>query len=80
MNFERRLFCVLIVAALLVAGAMAQVQTAELHVTVKDAKGAVVSGATVTAAEPEKGISKQRKTDGGRNGDPAVAASRRSTR
>ena len=62
MNFERRLFCVLIVAALLVAGAMAQVQTAELHVTVKDAKGAVVSGATVTAAEADKGISKSAKS------------------
>ena len=42
---------------------MAQVQTSELHVLVKDAKGAVVSGATVTAAEPSKGISRTATTN-----------------
>jgi hypothetical protein len=42
---------------------MAQVQTSELHVVVKDAKGAVVSGASVTAAEPGKGVSRATTTN-----------------
>jgi Carboxypeptidase regulatory-like domain len=60
-----RLGCLLIATACLVAGALAQVQTSELHVIVKDAKGAVLPGATVTAADPEKGISKSAQTNGG---------------
>ena len=63
MNFTRRLLCLLVAIACLLAGAMAQVQTAELHVIVKDAKGAVVSGATVTAAEPGKGVSRTASTN-----------------
>src|SRR5664279_1896765 len=38
--------------------AMAQVQTSELHVIVKDAKGAVVGGASVTAAESGRALSR----------------------
>src|SRR6516225_8592174 len=51
----RKVLClVTAVACLLGAGAWAQVQTSELHVLVKDVKGAVVSGATITAAEAGK--------------------------
>ena len=64
MTSLRRLCCLLIATACLVAGAAAQVQTSELHVIVKDAKGAVVPGATVTAADPQKGISKSAQTNG----------------
>jgi len=42
---------------------MAQLQTSELHVIVKDANGAVVRGASVTAAEPGKGISRTTTTN-----------------
>ena len=42
---------------------MAQVQTSELHVIVKDAKGAVVRGASVTAADSTKGISRTATTN-----------------
>jgi hypothetical protein len=42
---------------------MAQVQTSELHVAVKDAKGAVVRGATVTVADPGKGVSRTATTN-----------------
>jgi hypothetical protein len=63
MNFARRSLCSMIVAAVLLGSAMAQVQTSELHVLVKDAKGAVVSGATVTAAEPGKGFSRSATTN-----------------
>jgi uncharacterized protein (DUF2141 family) len=58
MDFARRFCCLLMAAAFLAAAAQAQVQTSELHVIVKDAKGAIVRGATVTAAEPDKGISR----------------------
>ena len=63
MNFVRRLICLLIAVTCLMAGAMAQVQTSELHVTVKDAKGAVVTGASVTAADAAKGISRAQNTN-----------------
>jgi hypothetical protein len=63
MNTARRLICLLIAAACLLAGAMAQVQTSELHVVVKDTKGAVVSGASVTAAQPDKGVSRAATTN-----------------
>ena len=63
MNFARRSLCSMIVAAVLLGGAMAHVQTSELHVLVKDAKSAVVSGATVTAAEPGKGFSRSATTN-----------------
>ncbi|HWS95375.1 MAG TPA: carboxypeptidase regulatory-like domain-containing protein, partial [Candidatus Methylomirabilis sp.] len=63
MNFARRLICLLIAITCLMAGAMAQVQTSELHVTVKDAKGAVVTGASVTAADAAKGISRAQNTN-----------------
>ena len=46
----------------LAAGALAQVQTAELHVTVKDAKGAVVRNATVTAEDGARGLSRSTTT------------------
>src|SRR5271169_369767 len=58
MNIARRIFCLLVAALCLLTVATAQVQTSELHVLVKDAKGAVVGGATVTAAEPGKGVSR----------------------
>ena len=63
MNVARRSLCLSCVVVLLLAGAMAQVQTSELHVLVKDAKGAVVSGATVTAAEPGHGITRPATTN-----------------
>ncbi len=63
MNIARRFFCLLIAVVCLLAGAFAQVQTSELHVLAKDAKGAVVSGATVTAAETSKGISRTATTN-----------------
>jgi hypothetical protein len=53
---------VVVAFACLAVVAAAQVQTSELHVNVKDAKGAVVAGATVTAAEPEKGVSRSQTT------------------
>jgi Carboxypeptidase regulatory-like domain len=64
MNFARRLLCLLVAIACLLAAAMAQVQTSELHVTVKDAKGAVVSGASVTAAESGRAVSRTATTNG----------------
>ena len=63
MTIARRLLCLLTAIACLLAGAMAQVQTSELHVNVKDAKGGAVSGASVTAAEPGKGISRTANTN-----------------
>ena len=63
MNFARRLSCLLVATACLLAGAWAQVQTSELHVIAKDPKGALVSGATVTAAEPNKGVSRTATTN-----------------
>ena len=54
MNFARRFLCLLVAIACLLAGAMAQVQTSELHVIGERRQGAVVSDATVTAAEPGK--------------------------
>ena len=39
----RKIFCLLAAVACLLGGAWAQVQTSELHVLVKDDKGAVVS-------------------------------------
>src|SRR5215469_3275519 len=59
----RKVLCLLAAVACLLGGARAQVQTSELHVLVKDAKGAVVSGATVTAAEADKGISRVAATN-----------------
>ena len=76
MNIARRMFCLLVAAICLLAGAMAQVQTSELHVLVKDAKGAVVSGATVTAAEPRKGISRTATTNAEGLAIPVIAPSR----
>ena len=63
MNFARRLSCLLVAVTCLLAGAWAQVQTSELHVIAKDPKGALVSGATVTAAEPGKGVSRTATTN-----------------
>jgi hypothetical protein len=62
MNIARRLSSLLIAIACLLASAMAQVQTSELHVVVKDSKGAVVGGATVTAAESGRGFSRTAST------------------
>ena len=59
----RRVLCALIAIVWLAGAAWAQVQTSELHVLVKDAKGAVVSGASITAAEPGKGISRTATTN-----------------
>jgi hypothetical protein len=63
MNFARRLLCLMIAACCMLAGAFAQVQTSELHVTAKDQKGAVVSNAVITAAEADKGITRTAKTN-----------------
>ena len=63
MNNARRVLGWTLVAGCLTAGAVGQVQTSELHVTVKDAKGAVVAGAKVTAAEPEKGVERVQTTN-----------------
>ena len=63
MIIARRLLCLLVITVWLVAAAAAQVQTSELHVTAKDPKGAVVSSATVTAADAAKGISRSAKTN-----------------
>jgi Carboxypeptidase regulatory-like domain/TonB dependent receptor len=63
MNSARRLSCLLFAVTCLLAGAWAQVQTSELHVIAKDPKGALVSGATVTAAEPGKGVSRAATTN-----------------
>jgi hypothetical protein len=63
MKFARRLLCPIIAACCLGAGAAAQVQTSELHVTAKDQKGAVVSNAVVTAAETDKGVTRTAKTN-----------------
>ena len=63
MKIERRLVGLLIAAACLTAAATAQVQTSELHVIVKDAKGAVVRDASVTAADADKGISRAQNTN-----------------
>lgn len=63
MTVSRRLSCVLVAIAGLLAGAVAQVQTSELHVVVKDSKGAVVSGASVTATAPGKGVSRTATTN-----------------
>ena len=59
----RKMLCWLAAVMCLLGGAWAQVQTSELHVLVKDAKGAVVSGATITAAEAGKGISRTATTN-----------------
>ncbi len=63
MKITRRLVGLLIAAACLMAAAAAQVQTSELHVIVKDAKGAVVRDAQVTAADADKGISRSQNTN-----------------
>ncbi len=63
MNFARRLSCLLVAIVCLSAGALAQVQTAELHVIVKDAKGAVVRDASVTADEAGRGFSRAATTN-----------------
>src|SRR5215472_9906447 len=59
----RRVLCCLVAVACMLGGTWAQVQTSELHVLVKDAKGAVVSGATITAAQAGKGISRTATTN-----------------
>ena len=63
MNSARRFSLLLIAIACLLAVAMAQVQTSELHVVVKDAKGAVVGGANVTAAESGRAVSRTATTN-----------------
>ncbi len=62
MNVAKKLFCLLVVVAFLAAGAMAQVQTAELHVTVKDEHGAVVRDASVTITDQSRNFSRSTKT------------------
>ncbi len=53
----------LLVAVVCLAGWVgAQVQTAELHVVVKDAKGAVVRNATVTVEDQARGLSRTTAT------------------
>jgi len=63
MMVARRLLCLLVAIACLLAGAMAQVQTSELHVIVKDAKGAVIRDASVTAAESGRAVSRTATTN-----------------
>ncbi len=64
MTFARRFWCLLVALGCMLAGAMAQVQTSELHVVVKDAKGAVVRDATVTADEAGRAVSRTATTNG----------------
>ena len=56
MNILQRIGWVWVTVVCLAACAAAQVQTAELHVTVKDAGGALVRNATVTAQDQARGI------------------------
>jgi hypothetical protein len=62
MTIARRVLCLLTATACLLAPAMAQVQTSELHVTAKDVKGAAVRDATVTAAEAGRGFTRTATT------------------
>ena len=53
---NRKLFGVFVLLALFTASAVAQVATADLHVGVKDANGAVVKNATVTVRNTAQGL------------------------
>ena len=56
MKKNRELFGVLVLLALFAMPAIAQVATADLHVGVKDANGAVVKNATVTVRNTAQGL------------------------
>jgi len=56
MTRNRNLFGVFVLLALFMASAVAQVATADLHVGVKDANGAVVKNATVTVRNTAQGL------------------------
>jgi hypothetical protein len=56
MTRNRKLFGVFVLLALFTASAVAQVATADLHVGVKDANGAVVKNATVTVRNTAQGL------------------------
>ncbi len=56
MNSNWKLLGVFVLLALFTASAVAQVATADLHIAVKDANGAVVKNATVTVRNPAQGL------------------------
>lgn len=61
MNRTLKLFAVFALVSLLCVTAVAQVATADLHVTIKDAKGAVVSNAKVTARNAAQNLERAQK-------------------
>ncbi len=63
MNGSRKLLWLFAAVTCLTVGAAAQVQTAELHVTVKDAHGAVVRNATVTVTDQARGLTRSTTTN-----------------
>jgi hypothetical protein len=63
MTVPRRVLWLFGAALCLAAGVTAQVQTAELHVTVKDAHGAVVRSATVTVTDQARGLTRTSTVD-----------------
>ncbi|HEX6881187.1 MAG TPA: TonB-dependent receptor [Terriglobales bacterium] len=56
MNSNWKLLGVFVLLALFTASAVAQVATADLHIAIKDANGAVVKNATVTVRNPAQGL------------------------
>ena len=63
MNRNWKLCGVFLLLALFTASAVAQVATADLHVAVKDAKGAVVKNATVMVKNVAQGLSRSQTTN-----------------
>ncbi len=58
MSLSRKVLSVFVFLALFAISATSQIQTAELHVTVKDAHGAVVRDATVTVTDQARGLTR----------------------
>ncbi len=63
MTMLRKLLWLFAAVAGLATCAFAQVQTAELHVTVKDAHGAVVRNATITVSDQARGLTRTTRTN-----------------
>ena len=63
MKTSRKLLWLFATIVCLAACAAAQVQSAELHVTVKDAHGAVVRNATITVTDQARGLTRATKTN-----------------
>jgi len=62
MTFSRKLLWLFVTVVCSAACAIAQVQTAELHVTVKDEHGALVHNATVTLTDQARGLTRTTTT------------------